>query len=844
MTARAQTLADGSVPEPAPVRRALPRPRVDGKFLAAGDETLYLLGVTYGPFASGEGGYDPARAAADFASMRALGINSIRVYTVPPRWLLDTAATWGIRVLVGLPGEQPFAFLDDRGLVREIERRVRASVRACAGHEAVLGFAVANEIPAQIARWHGRRRVEHFLARLCAATKDEDPESLVTYVNYPSTEYLRLPFCDFLAFNLYLERRDRFEAYLGRLQNLADDRPLVMAELGLDSRRNGPLAQSESLEWQLRSSFEAGCAGAFVFSWTDEWHHGGYEIDEWDFGLMTRDRRRKPAADAITRVYADPLPATTGDPLVTVAVCTHDGSATLGVCLDAIASLDYPRIETLVIDDGSTDGSAELAVARGVKVISTPNRGLASARNTALAAANGEVVAYVDDDAAPHREWLRHLVRAFKTSEDGAVGGPNIVPPDAGLVERSVANAPGGPTHVLISDREAEHVPGCNLAVRREVLERIGGFDPQFHVAGDDVDLCWRLQEAGYSVGFASGAQVWHRHRSTIRGYLDQQAGYGAAEALLERKWPEKYTAGGHVTWHGRLYGNGAAQHRGGWRWRVYYGGWGTGFFQSIYGPRRSLLESLPLMPEWYLVIAALATLSVGAIAWSPLLVATPLLFAAVAALVADAALGAARATDGGSRLFRWQMRALTGALYLLQPLARLYGRIRGGLTPFRRRGPRGLAMPLPRTSTVWSEEWAAVEDRVRALVAALLGAGSIVASGGEWDRWDLEVRGGLLGRARLRTAVEEHGAGKQLMRVRTWPCLSRSGVVTPIAVAALAGVALAIDPSVAAAGVFAGLALLVAARALYECARAAVAVQRAVRGIAENSPRGEPQDA
>ena len=706
----------------------------------------------------------------------------------------------------------------------------------------MLAYAVGNEIPTSIARWHGRRRVERFLMRLCAAAKEEDPEGLVTYVNFPSTEYLRVPLCDFVAFNVYLERRDRFEAYLGRLQNLADDRPLVMTELGLDSRRNGHEAQAESLEWQLRSCFEAGCAGTFAFSWTDQWHRGGYDILDWDFGLLTRDRHPKPAADTVARVYADPLPAATEFPLVTVAVCTHNGAATLGECLDAIANLNYPRYETVVVDDGSTDGSRAVAAARRARIISTPNRGLAAARNIALTAAAGEIVAYIDDDAAPHREWLRHLTRAFETSGHAALGGPNIVPNAADAVERCVANAPGGPTHVLVSDREAEHVPGCNLAIRRQALERIGGFDPQFRAAGDDVDLCWRLREAGHTVGFVPGAQVWHRRRSTVRRYLRQQAGYGAAEALLERKWPEKYSPAGHVAWSGRLYGNGAAQHRGGWRWRVYYGGWGTGFFQSIYGPRRGLFESLPLMPEWYLVIAVLGALSAGAVVWAPLLAVTPLLALALGALLVDAGLGAARATQVGPRRGRWRLRALTAALYLLQPLARLYGRVRGGLTPFRRRGPRALASPLPRTLTLWSEEWAPVEERVRALEAALREAGAIVSSGGDWDRWDLEVRGGLFGRARLRIAVEEHGAGRQLLRVRTWPWLSRAGLAMPATVALLAAGALALDPSPAAAGAFGGLALFAAARAVYESAGAAAAAGDAVRSAARESRRGQRQ--
>src|SRR6185295_6682008 len=147
-----------------------------------------------------------------------------------------------LRVMVGLPWEQHVAFLDEPARATDILRRVRDGARQCAGHPGLLCFAVGNEIPAGIVRWHGRRRIERFIRRLYDTVKAEDPQALVTYVNFPTTEYLETPFLDFVCFNVYLEARDRFEAYLARLQSIADERPLVMAEIGLDSRRNGESA--------------------------------------------------------------------------------------------------------------------------------------------------------------------------------------------------------------------------------------------------------------------------------------------------------------------------------------------------------------------------------------------------------------------------------------------------------------------------------------------------------------------------------------------------------------------------------------------------------------------------
>src|SRR2546423_12419712 len=174
--------------------------------------------------------------------------------------------------MVGLSAEQYLGFLIDRKKsVADIEALVRAKVRECAGHPALLCYALGNEIPAPMARWLGRRRVQRYLERLYRVIKDEDSDGLVTYVNYPTTEYLELPFLDLVCFNVYLESQERFEAYLARLQNIAGDRPLIMSELGLDSWRNGEGAQTRSLDWQVRTAFAAGCAGVFVFSWTAAW---------------------------------------------------------------------------------------------------------------------------------------------------------------------------------------------------------------------------------------------------------------------------------------------------------------------------------------------------------------------------------------------------------------------------------------------------------------------------------------------------------------------------------------------------------------------------------------------
>jgi O-antigen biosynthesis protein len=820
-------------------RASGPRPHVDGKFLAVGAERLWLAGVTYGTFAPGEDGApygERAQVEADFRAMTANGVNAVRTYTVPPRWLLDAALRQGLWVLVGLPWEQHVAFLAGRGRAASIEARVRAGVRACAGHPAVLGYAVGNEIPASIVRWHGRRRVERFVERLRRAAKQEDPDGLVTYVSFPSTEYLELPRLDFVSFNVYLEDPARLAAYVGRLQNLAGERPLVMGELGLDSRRHGHEAQARALREQVRTSFAGGCAGTFLFAWTDAWHTGGADVTDWDFGLVDRARRPKPALAAARGAFAElPLPrGETVPPRITVVVCSCNGAATIGETLDGLARLDYPDHEVVVVDDGSTDATAEIAAAHpAVRLISTANRGLSAARNSGLRAARGELVAYIDDDAYPDPRWLDFVALALRDGVHAGVGGPNLPVPRDGLVAESVANAPGGPAHVLLSDTVAEHIPGCNMAFRRDRLEAVGGFGEQYRVAGDDVDVCWRLQARGWTLAFHAAAVVWHHRRGSVRGFWRQQRGYGRAEALLERAWPEKYNTPGHLAWGGRIYGRGSAPLR---RSRVYYGQFGAGAFQpGIEQPQRLLL-ALAGTPEWWLAIAALAvTSALGPIA-TPLLAALPLLAGALA-LALWRALATAWRCDVRDRRLRRRLAggALTALLVLLGPAARLTGRVEGGLTPWRRACRRGFRLPRTRVVASWHERWSPLTERVAALESALRDGGLRVRRADGCERWELHTAAGAFGGVRLRAAVEEHGRGRQLVRVRVHPHMPRLGRWALGGLAACAAAAAAFEEWATAAVAGTPLALLLVC-ATFECGAATAVALRALHAAEERS--------
>jgi len=285
--------------------------------------------------------------------------------------------------LVGIPWEQHICFLDDRQTARNIRAAVSRAVRFCNGHPSILAYFIGNEIPSPIVRWHGHKKVSQFLAQLYETAKAIDPLTLATYANYPPTEYLQTDFADFYAFNIYLHAEPAYRRYVARLHNLAGDKPLVLSEFGMDAIRSGEDYQADTLAWQVRTAFEMGAAGTVVFTWTDDWFAGGYQITDWAFGLVRADRTPRKAYVAVQGAYQAPCPPLPEDaPKISVVVCAYNAEPTMRDCLESLTKLSYPRYESVIVDDGSTDRTGAIADEYPqFKIIHQPNRGLSAARN-------------------------------------------------------------------------------------------------------------------------------------------------------------------------------------------------------------------------------------------------------------------------------------------------------------------------------------------------------------------------------------------------------------------------------------------------------------------------------
>jgi cellulose synthase/poly-beta-1,6-N-acetylglucosamine synthase-like glycosyltransferase len=221
-----------------------------------------------------------------------------------------------------------------------------------------------------------------------------------------------------------------------------------------------------------------------------------------------------------------------------VIVPVRDGEPTIAGCLDAILATDFPAAhrEILVVDNGSSDGTATLIQSRPVRYLREPKRGVSNARNRGIAESTGEILAFVDADCLVEPQWLTELIRPFEDPQVGSVAGDLQHVPAKTAAERQAARLLGNWQRFAFNSNPAYPIT-ANAAYRRDVLERIGTFDPHMTRA-QDVELGLRFQErSGRRLAYAEAATARHRNRTTQRGFFRQQLGWAYGAGLVGAKF-------------------------------------------------------------------------------------------------------------------------------------------------------------------------------------------------------------------------------------------------------------------------------------------------------------------
>lgn len=235
---------------------------------------------------------------------------------------------------------------------------------------------------------------------------------------------------------------------------------------------------------------------------------------------------------------------------ISVVVCTRDRPSELDGCLAALAGQSYPAYEVIVVDNAPRGRSArEVAERWGMRYAFEPRPGLDWARNRGIAEARHSIVAFTDDDARPHPGWLQAVAAGFDSPGVHAVTGPVVAAELETRAQLVYEDAYGGMMNgfqPLLHSRRGRAMTywasvygaGCNMAFRREVLERLGGFDPALDVGtatggGGDLDILQRVIEADGVIAYRPAALVRHFHRRTMRQLRRQLFDNGKAYSAV-----------------------------------------------------------------------------------------------------------------------------------------------------------------------------------------------------------------------------------------------------------------------------------------------------------------------
>ena len=232
-----------------------------------------------------------------------------------------------------------------------------------------------------------------------------------------------------------------------------------------------------------------------------------------------------------------------------IIVPAYNAAQTLEECLEALLEQSVPQdeYEVILVDDGSTDGTATLAQSYGVRVLTRQHRGPAAARNAGVDEAKDEIILFTDADCAPTRKWIEEMTRPFADPEVVGVKGTYLTR-QRELVARFVQIEYEDRYHRTAQQDHIDFIDTYSAGYRRDIFLANGGFDTTFPTASvEDQELSFRLARKGYKMVFAPEAQVYHRHDVSLIEYARRKFNIGYWKALLTQWHPERLVSDSHT---------------------------------------------------------------------------------------------------------------------------------------------------------------------------------------------------------------------------------------------------------------------------------------------------------
>ncbi len=224
---------------------------------------------------------------------------------------------------------------------------------------------------------------------------------------------------------------------------------------------------------------------------------------------------------------------------VSIIIPTYNRAFLLPGLIGALLSQDYPS-EIIIIDDGSTDNTAEIVKKYPVKYVYQKNSGPASARNLGVEESSGDLIVFTDSDCVPQKDWISNLLEGFTADDVGAAAGSYTIANPESLLATCI-HEEIKLRHLRFKNKKYIHAFGSyNVAIKRKVFETVGGFNKGYLAAsGEDNDLSYKILRAGYNIKFQEDALVAHKHTETLWKYLKEQYRHGYWRIKLYKDFPD-----------------------------------------------------------------------------------------------------------------------------------------------------------------------------------------------------------------------------------------------------------------------------------------------------------------
>ena len=228
-------------------------------------------------------------------------------------------------------------------------------------------------------------------------------------------------------------------------------------------------------------------------------------------------------------------------PKISVVICAYNAAHCIRGILTSLKKQTFTDFEVVVVNDGSADNTALIAWAAGARVINRPHEGLSATRNAGISNARADIVAIIDADCYADRNWLGEIYKEMKNRETVVTGNTKI--PKSTFLGDCISGLgyPGGghlSFHNMwpVKHGYTNHLAGGNCAFRKEIIQKLGAFNPKLTITGDDVFLSMKILRAGQKIKYNPRMFMWHQPRKDLRSFMKWHYARGKGSYALKKE--------------------------------------------------------------------------------------------------------------------------------------------------------------------------------------------------------------------------------------------------------------------------------------------------------------------